>query len=265
MLLRRRRPCPHLQTGKPLNQDASFVRQRRKRSITRSSSGKGPQKMNIMATTTTLPHTAACGEPIGLFHSIGEDISPPAERHPPAKNRRLPGPARCLGPSSESLRMEAPQPHPYPSSIEGGVLYNGHRDSFRRPGCPAAVHSWHRPRHRRNSGRRSSFRSRHDTGRSRQGAGHRPSHNRRPDHHWERCQGSWDTSHPAGTTVAVPRTVGLRDVPDASTVIGVRRRTVFQNGRRVLTDSELDDDPSSDQCRLCREVMRLSRCGTVTR
>lgn len=26
--------------------------------------------MNIMAITTTLPHTAASGEPIGLFHSI---------------------------------------------------------------------------------------------------------------------------------------------------------------------------------------------------
>jgi hypothetical protein len=33
-------------------------------------------------------------------------------------------------------------------------------------------------------------------------------------------------------------------VHDASTVVvGVPRRIVFQNGRRVLADSELDDDP----------------------
>jgi hypothetical protein len=204
--------------------------------------------MNIMETTTTLPHTAACGEPIGLFHSIGEDISPGAKRHPAAKNLLLPGPARCFGPSSESLNMEAQQPHPYPSSFEGRVLYDGHRDSFRRPGCAAAVHSGHRRRH-------CSFRSRDDTGRRRQRAGRTPPHIRRSHHHWRRCQGCWETPW-ARTTVSQPGTVGLRDVPDASTVVGVPRRTVFQNGRRVLADSELDDDPSSDQCLLCREMTR---------
>jgi hypothetical protein len=54
------------------------------------SSGKGPQKMNFMATTTNLPHTTACGEPIGLFHSSGEVIPPAAERDP-AKDLALPG------------------------------------------------------------------------------------------------------------------------------------------------------------------------------
>jgi hypothetical protein len=44
-------------------------------------------------------------------------------------------------------------------------------------------------------------------------------------------------------------------MPDASTVVvGFPRRTVFQNGRRVLADSELDDDLFPDQSRLCREV-----------
>jgi hypothetical protein len=38
--------------------------------------------------------------------------------------------------------------------------------------------------------------------------------------------------------------MGFRDMPDASpVVVGFPRRTVFQNGRRVLADSELDDDP----------------------
>ena len=189
--------------------------------------------MNTMATTAALPHTAACGEPIGLFHSIGEDISPPAERHPAAKNLVLPGPARCLGPSNESLNMEARQPNPYPSSFEGGVLYDAHRDSFRRPGCAAGVHSWHRRRH-------CSFRSRDDPGRRRQGAGRTPPRNRRPHHHWGKC---WETSPWARNTVSEPGTAGLRDVPDASTVVGVPRSTVFQNGRCVLADSELDDDP----------------------
>ena len=62
--------------------------------------------MNIMATTTTLPLTAACGEPIGLFHSSGEDIPPAAESDPAAKNLVLPGRARCLGPSCEPLNMD---------------------------------------------------------------------------------------------------------------------------------------------------------------
>ena len=203
--------------------------------------------MNTMATTATLPHTAACGEPIGLFHSISEDISPPAERHPAAKNLLLHGPERCLGPSSESLDMEARQPHPYPSFFEGGVPHDAHRDSFRRPGCAAAVHSWHR--RRRNNGRRCSFRSRYDTGGRRQGAGHTLPRNRRPHHHWGRCQEGWETSPWSRTTVSEPDTVRLRYVPEASTVVGVPRRPVFQNGRRVLADSELDDDPSSDQCR----------------
>jgi hypothetical protein len=44
--------------------------------------------------------------------------------------------------------------------------------------------------------------------------------------------------------------VGFRDVLGASTVVGFPRRIVFQKGRRVLADSELDDDSSADQCRL---------------
>jgi hypothetical protein len=38
--------------------------------------------------------------------------------------------------------------------------------------------------------------------------------------------------------------VGLQDVPDVSTVVvGVPRRIVFQNGRRVSADAELDEEP----------------------
>ena len=197
--------------------------------------------MNIIATTTTVPPTAASGE----------DIPPDAGRDL-AKNLVSPGRARCLPPSSESSKMEARQPHPCPSSLEGDALYDGHRDSFRRPGCAGAVHSWHRRGHRRNSdhGRRCSFRSRDDTGRRRQGVGRTPLHNRRPRHHWGRCQGFWETSPWTKTTVSEPGTVGFRDMPDASTVVGFPRRIVFQNGRRVLADSELDDDSSADQCRL---------------
>jgi len=202
--------------------------------------------MNIMATTTTLPLTAACGEPIGLFHSSGEDIPPAAENDPAAKNLVLPGRAGCLGPSCESLNREARQPHPCPSSLEGDALHDGHRDSFRRPGCAGAVPSWHRRGHRRNSGhgKRCSFRSRDDTGRRRHGVGRTQLHNRRPRHHWGRCQGFWEASPWTKTTVSEPGTVGFRDMPDASpVVVGFPRRTVFQNGRRVLADSELDDDP----------------------
>ena len=123
MLPRRRRPWPRLQTGKPLNQGRIVCPKRRKRATTRSNSGKGPQRMNVMATTTTLPHAGACGEPIGLFHSSSEDISPAAGRDPAAKNLVLPGRARCLGPSGESLNMEAPQPYPC--------------SSFSRTWCPA--------------------------------------------------------------------------------------------------------------------------------
>ena len=216
-----------------------------KRATTRSGTEKERKRMNIMATTTTLPLTAACVEPIGLFHSSGEEIPPAAESDPAAKNFVLPERARCLGPSCESLNMEARQPHPCPSSLEGDALYDGHRDSFRRPGCAGAVHSRHRRVHRRNSdhGRRCSFRSRDDTGRRRQGVGRTPLHNRRPRHHWGRCQGFWETSLWTKTTVSEPGAMGLRDMPDASTVVvGFPRRTVFQNGRRVLADSELDDD-----------------------
>lgn len=187
-----------------------------KRATPRSSTEKERKKMNIMATTTTLPLTAAYVEPIGLFHSSGEEIPPAAESDPAAKNFMLPERARCLGPSCGSF-MEARQPHPCRSSLEGDASYDGHRDSFRRPGCAGAVHSWHRRGHRRN--------------------------NRRPRHHWGRCQGFWETSPWTKTTVSEPGAVGLRDMPDASNVVvGFPRRTVFQNGRRVLADSELDDD-----------------------
>jgi hypothetical protein len=216
--------------------------------------------MNIMATATTLPLTAACGEPIGLFHSSSEDIPPAAESVPAAKNLVLPVRAGCLGPSCESLNREARQPHPCPSSLEGDALHDGHRDSFRRPGCAGAVPSWHRRGHRRNSGhgKRCSFRSLDDTGRRRHGVGRTQLHNRRPRHHWGgRCQGFWETSPWTKTTVSEPDTVWFRDMPDASTVVvGFPRRTVFQKGRRVLADSELDDDPFCDQSRLCREVTR---------
>jgi hypothetical protein len=224
--------------------------------------------MNIMATATTLPLTAACGEPIGLFHSSSEDIPPAAESVPAAKNLVLPVRAGCLGPSCESLNREARQPHPCPSSLEGDALHDGHRDSFRRPGCAGAVPSWHRRGHRRNSGhgKRCSFRSLDDTGRRRHGVGRTQLHNRRPRHHWGgRCQGFWETSPWTKTTVSEPDTVWFRDMPDASTVVvGFPRRTVFQKGRRVLADSELDDDPFCDHPTLPRGDPILSRCGPLT-
>jgi hypothetical protein len=185
--------------------------------------GKGRKKMNIMATTTTLPLTAARGEPIGLFHSSGEDVPSAAESDPAAKNPVSLGRARCLGPSCESLNMEARQAHPCRSSLERGALYHGRRDSFRRS---VALHSSHVRGHRRNSDRERPSSSR----------------SRRPRHHWERCQGLWGTWRCARTTVSQPGTAG-RDMPHASTVVvGIPRRSVFQIGRRVLADSELDDD-----------------------
>jgi hypothetical protein len=212
--------------------------------------------MKIIATTTNLPYTAACGELIGLLRSSGEDISPAAERDPAAKNLGLPGLARCLGPSGEPLNMEARRPRPSPSSTEGGALYDEHRDSLRRPSCATAVRRWHRNRRRGNSdrGRRCSSRPRDNTGRHRQGVGRTPTHDRRSRHRSGRYQGVWETSIWARSTVSEPGMVELRDASDASrVVVGVPRRIVFHNGRRVLADAELDDDPSSDQCRPCRE------------
>jgi hypothetical protein len=200
--------------------------------------------MNIGIKFTTLPHSATCSELIGLFDSIAEDISLAAAEHDPAaKNLVLPERSRCLGPLSESLPMEARQAHLYPSRIERSVPYDEQRDWFRRPGCMAAVYSWHSRRHSSNSDRRrrSSFRPR-DNSRSRQGA--RRAAPRKPDH-GGRCQGCWETPRWARTTVAEPGMVGLRDVSQASTVVGVFRRGVLQNRRRVLTNSEEDDDPSS--------------------
>ena len=200
---------------------------------------KGRKKMNIMATSTTP------GEPIGLFHSSTQDISPAAERDPAAKNLGLPGRGRCLEPSTRSLNMEAPQAHPRKSSLEGGAAYDGHRDLFPRPSCAPGVHTWQGRRECGNSGhgRRCSLRSRDDSGGRRQRAGRARN---RPRHQWESCQGCWETSPRTRTTVSEPGTVGLRDKPDPSFVVGVPRRTVLQNGRRVFADSELDDDPFSD-------------------
>jgi len=210
---------------------------------------KGPPKMKIVATTTNLPHTAACGEPIGLFHSSGEDISPVTERDAAAKHLVLPGRARCLGPSSEPLMEARRLRRPSPSSTEGGAVYDGHRDSLRRPGCAAAVHRWQRHRRRGNSDRerRCTFRPRANPGRRRQGVGCTPPHNRRSCHRSARNQGVWETSTWARSTVSDPGTVGLRDASDASTVVvGVPRRIVFHDGRRVLADAEVDEDPSCD-------------------
>jgi hypothetical protein len=164
---------------------------------------KEKKEMNMMTTTTTLPHTGACSEQIGVCDSNGEDISPAAERDPAAKNLALPRRARCLGPSGESSNMDA--------------RHDGHRDSFRRPCCAGAVHSCHRRHHSGNSnrGRRCSCRSQDHTRRRRPEVGPTPPTGPRP-----------------------------RGVHDASTVVvGVPRSIVFQNGRRVLADSELDDDP----------------------
>jgi hypothetical protein len=164
---------------------------------------KGKKQMNITTTTTTLPHTRACGEPIGVVHSNGEDISPAAERDPAAKNLALPRRARWLGPSGESSNMDA--------------RHDRHRDSFRRPGCAGAANSCQRRHHSGNSnrGRRCSCRSQDHTRRRQAAVGPISPQDPRP-----------------------------RGVHDASTVVvGVPRRIVFQNGRRVLADSELDDDP----------------------
>ena len=186
--------------------------------------------MNI-TTTTTLPHTGACGEPIGVFHPNGEDISPAAERDPAANNLVLPRRARCLGQSGESSNMDA--------------RHDRHRDSLRRPGCAGAVYSPHKRHHSGNAnrGRRCSCRSQDHT--RRRGLGVGPTSPQDPQtRHRERCQESWKISAQARTTVSKPGTVGLRGVYDPSpVVVGVPRRIVFQNGRRVLADSELDDDP----------------------
>ena len=95
--------------------------------------------MNIMTTATTLP--------FGPFYSSGQDISLAAERVQAAKNLVLPWRARCLGSFRESLNLEARLAHSCPSPLEGGALYHGRRDSFRHPGCAAAVRSWHRRGH----------------------------------------------------------------------------------------------------------------------
>jgi hypothetical protein len=169
--------------------------------------------MNIMTTTTTLRNTGAFGESISVFDSKDDDISPAPERRPAAKNRVLPRRAQCLRPPRESLKMNPRQPYPCLSSPERGGAHEGHRDSFRSPGCAGAVHSWHRCRHWGNSnrGRRCSIRSQDHTARRRQPVEHTPPNNR------------------------------------SAVVLGVRRRVIFQNGRRVLADSELDDGPPSDQ------------------
>lgn len=236
------------------------LRKRRKRATDAEQSRKGRKKMNIIGTTTTLLPTA----------TSGEDISPDAERDL-AKNVVSPGRAQCLGPSRESLNMKAQRPRLSPSSTEGGAIYDGHRDSLRRAGCATAVHTWHRHRRRGNSdcGRRCSFRPGNNTGRHRQGVGPTPTHDRRSRHRSRRHHGVWETSTWARSTVSEPGTVGLRDASDASTVVvGVRRRVVFHNGKRVLAGAELDEDPSYDQCRPCREVIKfvtMPRCDEVNR
>jgi hypothetical protein len=168
--------------------------------------------MHIVTTTTTQPHTAARGEPIGVFDSNGEDNSTAPERDPAAKNVVLPRRVRCLGPSAESLNMNARQPHPCLSSLERRI-HDGRRDSFRSPGCAGAVRSWHSCQHWGNSNRarRCSFRSQDHTARRRQTVEHTPPNNR------------------------------------STVVVGIGGRIVSQNGSRMLADSELDDDPSSDQ------------------
>jgi hypothetical protein len=139
------------------------------------------------------------------------------------------GRVRCLAPFSESLNTKARQAHPCRSSLERSAPHHGRGDSFRRP---VALRSWHVRGHRRNSDRERRCSSR----------------SRPPGHHWGRCEGLWGTSSGATTTVSQRGMVRLRDVPDASTVVvGVsRRHSVFQFGRRILADSELDEDPSSD-------------------
>jgi hypothetical protein len=188
--------------------------------------------MSITTTITTLPHTGACGEPIGGCHSNGEDISPAAECDPAAKNIVLPKRARCLGLSGESSNMDA--------------RHDRRRDQIRRPRCAGEVHSCHTRHHwgNGNRGRRCSCRSQDHTRRRGPGVGPTPPTDPQTQHHLERCQAFWKTSACARTTMSKPGTVGLRSVHDASTVVvDVPRRIVFQNGGRVLADSELDDDP----------------------
>ena len=207
--------------------------------------------MNTMTTPTILSPSGACAEPIRVFESKSEDISPGPERDPTG-NLVLPRRARCFCPSGDSSNIDARQPRAYLSPLERAA-HEGRRDSFRCQGCVGAVHSWHRRRHRGNSnpGRWCSFRSQDHTDRRRQGLEHTPD---RPRHHWNSCQELWNTSAWA-RTVSAPGTVKLRAVPGASTaVLGVPRRVVSQNGGRGSSDSELDDDPY-DQCRVCRPRM----------
>lgn len=196
--------------------------------------------MNIIATAATLLPTVASGE----------DISPDAKRDL-AKNFVSPERTQCLGPSRESSKMEARKVQPWRSSLEGGAPYDGRRDSFRRRGYAGAIHSGYRRGHGRSSddARRHSYRSRNDTGRKHR-VGHTPPHNRRPRDSWGRRPGFRERAPFARTTVSQPGTVRLRDTPEASAVVGIVRRSVFQSRRRVLGDSELDDDSSGDQRRL---------------
>ena len=185
----------------------------RKRATDAEQSRKGRKKMNIME-----------GPQLCLSLALAAKTFRPPLRAIGQQRTLLLGRVRCLGPFSESLNMEARQAHPCPSSLERGALYHGRRDSLRRP---VALHSSHVRGHRRNGDRerRSSSRS------------------RRLRHHWGRCQGLWGTWPCARTTVSQPGTAGFRDMPDASTVVvGIPRCSVFQIGRRVLADSELDDD-----------------------
>ena len=162
--------------------------------------------MHIMTTTTTLPHAAARGEPIGVFDSNGENISQAPERDPAAKDLVLARRARCVGPSGESLNMNGR--HPCLFSLERGA-HVGHRDSFRLPGCGSAVQSSDRRHHwgNTNRGRRCSFRSQDHVTRCRQEVEHTPPHSR------------------------------------STVVVCIPRRIVLENGRRVSADSEMDDDP----------------------
>jgi hypothetical protein len=186
---------------------------RRKRATDAEQSRKGRKKMKIME-----------GPQLCLSLALAAKTFRPPLRAIGQLRTLLLGRVRCLGPFSESLNMEARQAHPCRSSLERGALYHGRRDSFRRS---VALHSSHVPGHRRNSDRERRYSSR----------------SRRPRHHWGRCQGLWGTSPCARTTVSQPGTAGFRDMPDASTVVvGIPRRSVFQIGRRVLADSELDDD-----------------------
>jgi hypothetical protein len=154
MLRRRRRPSLRQQTGEPPNQNAYLQKDRGLADAEQRRKGK--KQMNIMTNTTTLPHAGACGEPMGVCHSNGEDMSPAAERDAAAKTV-LPSRARCLGPSGESLNIDA--------------RHGGHRDSFRRPGFTGSVHSCHTRRHWGNSNRarRCSIRSQDHAGHRRPG------------------------------------------------------------------------------------------------